>query len=89
MSDGQIHPLNKSRVESSRETQFLQGRRERSVCSKTHHRRDAHQLATPGAFLHLTVDQIRRHLPPEYFPPSATYLKPLSKMGREGIEVQI
>jgi hypothetical protein len=57
--------------------------REGSPCSKAHHVREAHQLATPGAFLHLTVDQLRRHLPLEYFPPSATHLKPVSEKGRE------
>ncbi len=52
-------------------------------CPQAHHRRDSRQLATPIAFLHLTVDQLRCHLPPECFLASATHLKPLSKMGRE------
>jgi hypothetical protein len=57
--------------------------------SKTHHRREAHQLATPGAFLHLTGDQIRRHLPSEDFPPKAPHLEPVSEMGRYGIKVHV
>ncbi len=40
-------------------------------------------------FLHLTIDQSSRHLPPKRFPPSPTHLEPLSKMGRERIEVDI
>jgi hypothetical protein len=63
--------------------------RQGSACSKAHHVRDAHQLATPVAFLHLPVDQLRRHLPPEYFPPSATHLKPVSEMGSQGIEIDV
>jgi len=89
MTDGQIHPLNKSGVESSRETQPLQTNLESVPCPQTHHRRNSHQLTTPVAFLHLTIDQLRRHLPLECFPPSATHLKPVSKMGGEGIEIHI
>ena len=89
MSDSQIHPLNESGVESSRVTQSLQGNFEICLCPEPHHRRDSHQLATPVAFLHLTVDQLRCHLPSEYFPPSATHLKPVSKMGGQGIEIYI
>ena len=62
MSDGQVHPFNKSGVESSRETQSLQVGRESGLCSKPHHVRDPHQLASPVAFFHLVVDQTRRHL---------------------------
>jgi hypothetical protein len=51
--------------------------------------RDAHELASPVAFLHLTVDQLGRHLPPEDFSPSATHLKPVSEMGRQSIEIDI
>jgi hypothetical protein len=47
---------------------------------------DANQLAPPVAFLHLPVDQLRCHLPPEYFPASTTNLEPLAKVGSEGIE---
>ncbi len=89
MTHRQIHPLNESGVESSRETQFLQGNRERSACSKTHHRSDPNQLAPLVGFFHLTIQQPRRYLPLRDFPPAATQLKPLSKMGRERIEVQI
>jgi hypothetical protein len=41
VSDGQIHPLNKGRVQSSRETQSLQCADESVLCVKAHHRRDA------------------------------------------------
>jgi hypothetical protein len=51
--------------------------------------RDARQLAPPVAFLHLTVDQLRCHLPLECFLASATHLKPASKMGGQGIEIEI
>ncbi len=89
VSDGQIHPLDERRVQPSRETQSLQGDGEICQCPQAHYRRDAHQLAPPVAFLHLTVDQLRCHLPLECFPSSATHLSPLSKMGREGIKVQV
>src|SRR5215469_14305446 len=45
--------------------------------------------ATPVAFLHLPVAQLRCHLPPKCFPASASYLEPVTKMGREGIEREI
>ncbi len=51
--------------------------------------RDAHELASPVAFFHLAVDQAHCHLPPEDFAPSATHLAPVSKMGRESIEIEI
>src|SRR6266699_3776201 len=48
-----------------------------------------HQLAPPIAFFHLAIDQARRHLPPEDFPPSTSHISPLPKMSREGIKVEI
>jgi hypothetical protein len=57
MADGQWSPLDESRVQSSRETQSLQGASESCLGPKAHHGRDAHQLTSPVAFLHLTVDQ--------------------------------
>jgi len=51
--------------------------------------RDPHQFAPSVAFLHLTINQSFRHPPLASYPPSATRLKPLSKMGGQGIEVQI
>jgi hypothetical protein len=89
MTDGQIDPLDKSSVESSREAHPLQGEREICLCSQAHHVRDPYQLAPPIVFLHLAIDQARRHLPPMCYPPSMTRLSPLAKMGREGIKVQI
>ena len=50
---------------------------------------DAHELASSVTFLHLAVDQTRRHLPLTDVPPSTSLLLPCPKMGREGIEVQI
>jgi hypothetical protein len=89
MSDGQWSPLNERRVEPSRETYLLSGHCEICRCPKAHHRGDARQLAPPVAFLHLAVDQARRHLPLTHFPPSTNQLKPLTKVGCEGIKVQI
>ncbi len=89
LTDGQIHPFNKSGVESSRETQSLQGGLESFACSKAHYRCNSHQLAPPVTFLHLAVDQARRHLPLAHVPPSATHLKPVPEMGRQSIEVQV
>jgi hypothetical protein len=56
MADGQIHPLDKSGVQPSREAHPLQGVREICLCSQAHHRRDANQLAPLVAFFHLAVD---------------------------------
>ena len=89
MTNGQIDPLDESGVEPSREAHPLQGEREICLCPQAHHGCDPRQLAPPVAFLHLTVDQARRHLPPTCYPPSLNHLKPLAKMGREGIEVQV
>jgi len=50
VSDGQIHPLDESRVQSSRETQYLQGGFESGLCPEPHHVRDAHQLAPKVSF---------------------------------------
>ena len=46
-------------------------------------------LRQRSTFLDLTVDQLRRHLPPAHAAPSTTHLEPLTKVGGEGIEVQI
>ena len=89
MTDGQIHPFDKSGIESSRESHPLQGDFEICLCSEAHHVRDPHQLAPPVAFFHLAVDQTRRHLPLAHVPPSTTQREPLAKVGREGIEVQV
>ena len=62
---------------------------ESRLCPQAHHIRDSHQLAPPGAFFHLAIDQARRYLPLAYMPPSLNHLKPLAKMGCEGIKVQI
>ena len=89
VTNGQIHPLDKSGVQPSGEAHPLQGVLESGLCSKAHHRRDPRQLTLPVAFLHLAVDQLRRYLPLTYLPPSSTSCEPLSKMGREGIKVQV
>ncbi len=89
VTDGQIDPLDESGIQPSREAQFLQGDCESSLYPQTHYVRDSHQLAPPVAFFQLAIDQARRYLPLAYMPPSLNHLKPVSKMGREGIEVQI
>ena len=89
MAEGQIHSLDKSGVELTRETQSPQGNCESRLCPKAHHVRDPHQLASPVAFFHLAVDQTCRHLPLACCAPSTTSCEPVSKMGREGIEVQV
>src|SRR5215471_8012684 len=86
VTDAQIHPLDERGVESSRETQSLQGCFEFYLCPQAHHVRDANQLALPIGFLHLAVDQLRCHLPLTPFP---THLEPLSKMGCQGIKVHV
>ena len=63
--------------------------RESGICSKAHDMRHPHQLAPLVAFLHLAMDQSFCHLPPEYFPPSAGHLEPVSKMGRQRREIEI
>jgi hypothetical protein len=50
------------------------------LSSKAHHVRDAHQLASPVPFFHLPLTHV---------PTSTTYLEPVSKMGRQGIEIEI
>src|SRR5437588_545799 len=89
MSDGQWSPLDKSGVQPPREAHSLQSGREICLCSQAHHVRDASQLTPPVALFHLAVDQARCPLPPAHFLPSTTSCEPLSKMGCEGIEIQI
>ncbi len=89
MSDGQIQPLNKGGVEPSCQTQSLQGGHEISGGSKAHHVRHANQLSPLVAFLDLTVDQPRRHLPSEDFAPSTSHFSPLAKMSRQRVEVHL
>ena len=89
VTNAQIHPLAKSGVQPSGEAHPLQGVLESGLCSQAHHRRDPRQLTPPVAFLHLAVDQTRRHLPPTCYPPSTTFCEPLSKMGRQRIKVQV
>jgi hypothetical protein len=84
MTDGQIHPLNESGVQSSRETQSLQGDFEICLCPQAHHGRDSRQLAMPVAFLHLTVDQLRCRLPT--FAPSALGDEPQASVQNEQSE---
>lgn len=50
---------------------------------------DAHQLAPLIDFLHLAIDRLCRHLPLPPLPPSTTHLAPVSKMGRQRIEIHI
>ena len=89
MTHGQIHSLDESRVQSSRETQSLQGAYEICLGPKPHHVRDVNQPPTVVALFHLTVDQTSRHLLLTHDPPSTTSYEPVSKMGREGIEIHI
>jgi hypothetical protein len=89
MADGQIHALNKSRVQPPREAQVLQSPFEICLCPQAHQVRDAHQLTPPIVFLHLAVDQACCYLPLTHVPASTMSYEPLSEMGREGIEVQI
>src|SRR5579859_8108864 len=51
--------------------------------------RNPHQLAPLVAFFHLPINQSWRHLPLACFPPSTSHIEPLSKMGGQGVEVQI
>ena len=83
MTDSEIHPLDKSSVQSSRETQSRPGDRESGACPQAPHVRDPHQLAPPGDVLHLTIDQLCCHLPLGHFPPSTKHFKPLANMSRE------
>ncbi len=89
MTDGQIHPLDESGIQPSRKAHPLQGGLESGFGPQAHHVRDPHQLAPPVAFLHLTIDQAGRHSPMEHFPPSTTFCKPVTKMGRQGVKVAI
>jgi len=51
--------------------------------------RDPYQLTSSVAFLHLTVDQTCLHLPLAQVVSSSTQREPLTKVSREGIEVEI
>jgi hypothetical protein len=50
---------------------------------------DPYQLVSTGAFFHLAIDQVSRHLPLAHVAPSATYLEPLAKVSREGKEIEV
>jgi hypothetical protein len=89
MAHRQIHPLDESGVEPSRQAQFLQGSLKSGLCPQAHHMGHPNQLTPSVAFLHLTVDQPRCHLPLAHVAPATTHLEPLTKVGRESIEVQI
>ena len=89
MTDREIHPLNESGIQLSREAHFLQAGLESGLCQEAHHVRDANQLAPPLAFFHLTVDQTIRHLPSTHVASSTAKRQPLTKVGGERIEVQV
>jgi hypothetical protein len=89
LSDSQIHPFEKSGVEPSSEAHPRPRDREICLCPEAHHVCNPQQLAPPVAFLYLTIYQLRRYLPLTYLPPSATSLKPVAEMGREGREIHI
>jgi len=89
MTDGQVHPLDTSRIQPSREAHRLQGTGEIFRCPQPHHLRHPNQLTPPVTFLHLPVDEPRCYLPPTHVLTSPTDLYPLSKMGGQCIEIQI
>jgi hypothetical protein len=89
ISDGQIHPLDISGVQSSREAQFLQGGLEICQSPQTHHRRDPNQLATLVACFHLAIDEICLSLPSVHGAPATSLFSPCPKMSRESREVQV
>ena len=89
VTDGQIHPFDKSGIQSSREAHPLQGDHKICLCPEAHHMRDPNQLALPITFFHLAVRQSRRHLPLEHVPPSTKSCEPLAKMGSQRVEVQV
>jgi len=89
MSDGQIHPFNKSGVQPPGEAQPLQAGLESVLSAKRHHVRDPNQLAPPVAFLHLPVAQAWFHLPPTPVAPSTAQRAPLTNVGGERIKVEI
>ena len=68
---------------------MLSGGLESVLCSQMHHMHHANQLAALVALIHLTVDQARLYLPPAHLAPSTTRRKPLAKVGRERIKVEI
>jgi hypothetical protein len=59
------------------------------LCPQAHDMRHTNQLAPSVAFLHLAVDQPRRHLPLASMLSLAISLEPVSKMGGESTEIQI
>jgi len=83
MTDRQIHPLDESGVEPSRQAQFLQGSLKSGFCPQTHHVRHPNQLAPPVGFLHLPVNQARCHLPSARVMSSTTQREPLTKVSGE------
>src|SRR5216683_4808433 len=89
VTDGQIHPFNKSGIQPSREAHSLQGGLEGGFCPQAHDVRDPNQLAPLVAFFHLAIDQVRRHLPPVHVAPSASLLPPCPKMSCQSIEVHV
>jgi hypothetical protein len=61
----------------------------RASAAKPHHRGHPHQLAPPGALVHLAINQLCCHLPLRHVPSSTNHLEPLSEMSREGREGEI
>ena len=80
MADGQIHSLQTSGVQLSREAEVLQRDPESGLCPKAHHVRDPNQLAPPATLFHLAGDQTRRSPPSKGFGPTTPYVWPLSNM---------
>ncbi len=89
MTDGQVYPFNKGSIQPSREAHPLQGSLESGLGPQAHHVGHPNQLASPVTFLHLAVDQARRHLPSAHIAPATTQREPLAKVGRESREVEI
>ncbi len=89
MTDAQIHPLDESSVQPSRQAQSLQGGCEICLGPQADHRRDPYEFAPPVGFLHLAVDQTGRYLPLACFALSTTSCEPLPEMGCESIEIQM
>jgi len=82
-----LDALDKGGVQLSAQAQPSECRVERRARRAAQHVRDPHQPSPSIAFLDLTIDQLRRYLPPPR--PSSDPCHPLPEMGRQGLEIEV
>ncbi len=86
-TDRQIDPLDKGRVHSAKEAEFLQSSCEGWPCPQPDNLPDVNQFAPPITFVDLSIEQTCCYLPLGLCPSPIIPFEPLPKVDRERVEM--